>query len=178
MEPAPIHLLIDVVMLLATENVNDLVDGGRSETVDSVKDFLEMVYKEGKSISLLKRQYEDARKDLQFIKGLDYSRPHVTGGETADLSCKLVAIECEQERYIAAISSQLEQYAADRKRAAAIISRVSNPISRAILQCHYLQGMKYEDICGVVSYEQAQVMRLRGQGMRELEMVETLPPPP
>lgn len=43
MEPAPICLLIDVVMLLATENVNDLVDGGRSRTVDSVKDFLEMV---------------------------------------------------------------------------------------------------------------------------------------
>lgn len=146
--------------------------------MENVKDFLEMVYKEGKSISLLKRQYEDARKDLQYIKGLDYSRPHVTGGETADISCKLVAVEREQEQYIAAISSQLERYTADRKRAAAIISRVSNPISRVILQCHYLQGMKYEDICGVVSYEQAQVMRLRGQGMRELEMVETLPPPP
>ncbi len=146
--------------------------------MDSVKDFLEMVYKEGKSISLLKRQYEDAGKELQYIKGLDYSRPHVTGGETSDISRRLILAEEEQERYIAAISSQLEQYAADRKRAAAIISRVSNPISRVILQCHYLQGMKYEDICGVVSYEQAQVMRLRGQGMRELEMVETWPPPP
>lgn len=105
--------------------------------MDSVKDFLEMVYKERKSISLLKRQYEDAGKELQYIKGLDYSRPHVTGGEMPDISRRLILAGEEQERYIAAISSQLEQYAADRKRAAAIISRVSNPISRAILQCHY-----------------------------------------
>ena len=42
MEPAPICLLIDVVMLLATENVNDVVAGARRRTVDSVKDFLEM----------------------------------------------------------------------------------------------------------------------------------------
>lgn len=49
--------------------------------MDSAKNFLEMVYKERKSISLLKRQYEEARKSLHYIKGLDYSRPHVTGGE-------------------------------------------------------------------------------------------------
>lgn len=141
--------------------------------MDSAKDFLEMVYKERKSISLLKRQYEEARKSLHYIKGLDYSRPHVTGGETADLSCKLVAIEHEQERYIAAISSQLEQYAADRKRAAAIISRVSNPVARAILQCRYIDGMKYEDICETVNYEQAQVLRLRASGLQELADVVT-----
>ena len=63
--------------------------------MENVKDFLEMVYKEGKSISLLKRQYEDAGKDLQYIKGLDYSRPHVTGGETPDISRRLILAEKE-----------------------------------------------------------------------------------
>lgn len=141
--------------------------------MDSVKNFLEMVYRERKSISLLKRQYEEARKNLHYIKGLDYSRPHVTGGETADLSCKLVAIEHEQERYIAALACQLERYTADRKRAAALLSRVSNPISRAILQCRYIDGMKYEDISEVVKYEQAQVMRLRSSGLKELSNMVT-----
>lgn len=141
--------------------------------MESVKDFLEMVYKEGKSISLLKRQYEDAGKDLQYIKGLDYSRPHVTGGETPDISRRLILAEEEQERYIAALACQLEKYTADRQKAAAIISRVSNPISRAILQCRYIDGMRYEDICETVNYEQAQVMRLRASGLQELADVVT-----
>ncbi|WP_416177079.1 hypothetical protein [Dialister sp.] len=48
--------------------------------------------------NVLKKEQEDMEKEMDFLKSVDYSRPHVSGGDSKDISDLLIELDERKER--------------------------------------------------------------------------------
>lgn len=111
----------------------------------------------------LRREVEDLRGDMAFVKGVDYSRG---GGGRPDADAIPRAVERLQEsvdRYAFELASYAEMQADAHER----LSLMRSPECSECLRRRYLLGQDWADACEAMGYTRDGMMKLRRRALAE-----------
>lgn len=127
------------------------------------------VKRERAAFDLLKREYETAQKDMNYIHGPQYDRPHVSGGKHGDLSSTLEQIERLQASYEERLNSSLSRYVRDREAALEILDRLTDPIEKAVIERRYLSNDSWKEIAAALGYAVPSIYKIHRRAMNHLQ---------
>lgn len=118
-------------------------------------------------INTKKVEIDLLKKDLTYIRGLDYSKEHTQGGNVKtqeDLICEIVSQEQE-------LMKKYKELYKDKQRAREKIMLLDDKRYQIILYQYYLLNKSLDDIADTMHYTTRHVQRLHGYALEEIKKV-------
>lgn len=127
------------------------------------------VKRERAAFDLLKREYETAQKDMNYIHGPQYDRPHVSGGKHGDLSSTLEQIENLQASYTKRLNKALTRYMGDREKAVELLDMLEDPTEKAVIEQRYIFNDSWKEIAAALGYAVPSIYKIHRRAMNHLQ---------
>ena len=125
---------------------------------NQAKAWLEYVRKLGRSAERTRLIVEDERAQLENVRGVDYTREHVSGSTgLADVDALIESLHRNIRDYCATEAA----YVRERKDAYDRLARLENAVERDALTLRYVMGMPWKDVCEELGYSKSRMMVLR-----------------
>ena len=118
-------------------------------------------------INTKKVEIELLKKDLTYIRGLDYTKEHTQGGNVKtqeDLICEIVSQEQELMR-------RYKELYNDKQRAREKIMLVDDKRYQIILYQYYLLNKSLDEIAEAMHYTTRHVQRLHGYALEAIKKI-------
>jgi hypothetical protein len=118
-------------------------------------------------INTKKIEIDLLKKDLLYIRGLDYSKEHIQGSNVKtqeDLICEIVSQEQE-------LMKKYKELYKDKQIAREKIMLLDDKRYQIILYQYYLLNKSLDDIADTMHYTTRHVQRLHGYALEEIKKV-------
>lgn len=107
--------------------------------------------------NVLKKEQEDMEKEMNYLKSVDYSRPHVSGGDSKDISDLLIELEERKERSarkLLALYNRITSIESYLKRK---LTGLSDPDGEAVLYNLYALGHRVKDTMEIMHFSRTTI---------------------
>nr|DAK86823.1 MAG TPA: Protein of unknown function (DUF1492) [Caudoviricetes sp.] len=118
-------------------------------------------------INTKKAEIELLKKDLMYIRGLDYTKEHTQGGNVKtqeDLICEIMSQEQE-------LTKKYKELYKNKQRAREKIMLLDDKRYQIILYQYYLLNKSFDEIAGSMHYTTRHVQRLHGKALEAMKNI-------
>lgn len=133
--------------------------------IKQVRAYLWRVRDAERELKLLEQEYEQAKGDILYLKGIAYDGDRVSGGKIGDLSDAIAALE----GYAQQLNAKWDELIALRNEAGALIEQIADGRYREVLKRRYLRGQTLERIAVDLCFDYRWVKRLHGRAIVEFQ---------
>lgn len=144
------------------------MDGGRL-TVLQIEETLKKCRKQIFVIESLQKMQLEVSKQMEYVKGMNYERPHVSSSDISDLGAKVEAADERLRELDEKVAAAIEAQAALRLDALDLIEQCDTSVQMAVLMNYYVLGYSWEEVAKKISYESKYVFRIRNAGIAAIE---------
>lgn len=146
-------------------------------TEKEVKIFFDKVRRCQNLYNSIVYERDHIEEDLAAAKAIDYSKPHVSGGSSSDLSDVVMRIHAEKNDCVRELSMRLWELECFKNDAIRVISQLHDPEKEAIMIDRYLRGLPWNSIFRAHHIERSEGFRRHQQAIRLIAEALTPKPP-
>lgn len=146
----------------------DDMDGGRL-TVLQIEETLKKCRKQIFVIESLQKMQVEISKQMEYVKGMNYERPHVSSSDISDLGAKVEAADERLRELDEKVAAAIETHATLRLDALDLIEQCETSVQMAVLTNYYVLGYSWEEVAKKISYAEISVYKIRYAALKAIE---------